>query len=78
MKTRGIQNAINRLKGARKFGSMTLLTQAENEAQHILTQAKAWLKRSSALHDGVENERYAEVNLAVIELEQTIAQVTVG
>lgn len=73
MKTRGLQNAINRLKGARKFGSITLLTQAEGEAQHALTQARAWLKRSEESGSGAANPNYAAVSAATLELEQTLA-----
>lgn len=74
MKTRGVQNAINRLKGARKFGSQTLLAQAEAEAQHALTRAKLWLlQHADANPAGAQSENYAAMSLAVDELEQTIA-----
>jgi hypothetical protein len=72
MKTRGIQNAINRLQGARKFGSATLLAQAEEEARHILVQARAWLARTPAPAPGEPDERYAPVAAAVCELAAVI------
>jgi hypothetical protein len=73
MKTRGIVNAINRLNGARKFGSATLLAQAENEAQHTLTQAKIWLDRSESSTSGSNRENHEEINRAAQELEKTMA-----
>lgn len=75
MKTRGIQNAINRLKGARKFGSVVLLIKAEEEANHALTQARAWMRRAAenAEVSGAENENFAAISEMVLELEQTIA-----
>ncbi|HTH39594.1 MAG TPA: hypothetical protein VL968_02315 [Rhodocyclaceae bacterium] len=76
MKTRGIQNAINRLKGARKFGSVVLLIKAEEEANHALTQARAWMQRAAAnaAASGTENENFAAISEMALELEQTIAQ----
>jgi len=75
MKTRGLQNAINRLKGARKFGSVVLLIKAEEEANHTLVQAKAWMQRAmeNSETSGKENENYASISEMVLELEQTIA-----
>lgn len=73
MKTRGVQNAINRLKGARKFGSQTLLAQAEAEAQYALTRAKLWLlQHAEANPAGAQSENYAAMCLAVDELEHTM------
>jgi hypothetical protein len=72
MKTRGIVNAINRLVGARKFGSAHLTRQAEEEARHILTQAKAWLSRTPAPPPGETDERYTPVAKAVEALEKAI------
>ncbi len=73
MKTRGIQNAISRLAGARRFGSPSLLAQAEQEAQTILLRAKAWLSRTPAPPPGESDERYTPVALAVADLEQALA-----
>lgn len=72
MKIRGIKNAIGRLNGARKLGSATLLAQAEDEAAHILIQAKAWLARTSPPPEGGEDDRYTPVERAVQELERTL------
>jgi hypothetical protein len=72
MKTRGIKNAIGRLHGARRLGSATLLTQAEEEAHHILTQAKSWLARTPSPQAGSEHDQYTPVALAVQELEQAL------
>lgn len=73
MKSRGIQNAINRLAGARKLGSPSLLAQAEQEAQHILVQARAWLARTPAPAPGEVDERYTPIALAVDKLAQALA-----
>jgi hypothetical protein len=73
MKTRGIKNATGRLHGARRFGSATLLAQAEAEARHILTQAKTWLAKTSRPPEDHENNHYTPVELAVQELEQALA-----
>jgi len=73
MKTRGIKNATGRLHGARRFGSATLLAQAEAEARHILTQAKSWLAKTAPPPEGEEDERYTPVELAVQELEKALA-----
>lgn len=72
MKTRGIANAINRLNGARKFGSATLLAQAESEARHTLMQAKAWLARSASSPSGVKGSNHDEIMLATNELERLL------
>lgn len=74
MKTRGIQNAINRLGGARRLGSPSLMAQAEREASHILTQAHAWLARTPAPPEGEADQRYTPVALAVVQLEQALSQ----
>lgn len=71
MKARGIQNAINRLKGARRLGSAFLLAQAEQEALHSLTQAKAWLGRTSS--EG-RDENYTAIESAAGELERALAR----
>ena len=75
MKNKGLVNAILRLHGARKFGSSTLLAQAEAEAQHALKQAKVWLERSVESGSGEENENYQEMLRAVKELEELMAKV---
>jgi hypothetical protein len=72
MKTRGLQNAINRLKGARKFGSMTLLAQAEREARQTLEQARVWMERAGLGDTSTSDERHGEVVKAVLELEVTL------
>jgi hypothetical protein len=72
MKTRGIRNAINRLDGARRMDSAHLIRQAEEEARHILTQAKAWLARTPAPPTGETDARYTPVAAAVEELERAI------
>jgi HPt (histidine-containing phosphotransfer) domain-containing protein len=77
MKNKGLVNAILRLHGARKFGSSTLLAQAEAEAQHALKQAKVWLERSSESGTGEENENYQEMLRAVKELEELLAKAPV-
>ncbi len=74
MKTRGIQNAINRLAGARKLGSATLMDKAEEEGRHILTQARAWMARTPAPPPGEKDERYTPVALAVDELQEALDQ----
>lgn len=74
MKTRGIQNAINRLAGARRLGSASLMRTAEAEARHILTQAQAWMTRTPAPPAGESDERYTPVALAVAELQQALEQ----
>lgn len=71
MKTRGIQNAINRLAGARKLGSPALTAQAEQEARHILHQARAWLARTPPPTEGSDDRR-APVALAVEALHQAL------
>ncbi|MDD2770113.1 MAG: hypothetical protein PHT19_15410 [Methylococcus sp.] len=72
MKTKGIQNAINRLAGARRLGSASLLLQAEQEAEHILAKAREWLARSQVLPPDQPDERYTPVALAVEELEKAL------
>lgn len=74
MKTKGVQNAINRLRGARRLGSTTLMAQAEAEAQHALTQGRAWLARADAMHEDGETENQANMRLALGELERTLAE----
>lgn len=73
MKTRGIQNAINRLAGARRLGSPALTAQAEQEARHILSQAHAWLARTPPPADGAEDRR-TPVAQALELLQQTLDQ----
>ena len=73
MKTRGIRNAIGRLAGARKLGSPSLIARAEEEAEHILTQARAWLARTPAPPPGSEDERWTPVARAVEELAAALA-----
>ncbi|WP_297468746.1 hypothetical protein [Acidithiobacillus sp.] len=73
MKTRGVQNAINRLKGARQLGSPTLLAQAETEAQHALTQARAWLERAANPDSGKVGANYDDMVKAVEALELALA-----
>ena len=75
MRAKGVINAILRLNGARKFGSTTLLAQADAEAEHALKQAKVWLERSAQSPDGAASENHAEMLRAVLELEQLMAQV---
>lgn len=72
MKTRGVQNATNRLRGARKLGSPTLLAQAETEAQHALTQARAWLERAANPASGEVSANYGDMVEAVKSLELAI------
>lgn len=72
MKTRGLRNAIGRLNGARKFGSCTLLAQAEKEAEHTLTQARAWLIRTTPPLESNNDDNYTSIELAVQELEQAL------
>jgi hypothetical protein len=67
MKTRGIENAIRRLQGARKMQSPFLIAKAEEEARHILTQSRAWLARAP-----VQDERHALVAEAARELAAVI------
>ena len=74
MKNKGLVNAILRLHGARKFGSSTLLAQAEAEAQLALKQAKVWLERVNGTGAGEENENYQEMLRAVKELEELMAK----
>lgn len=71
MKTRGIQNAINRLIGAHRLGSPTLLAQAEREAIHALTQARAWMARSASA-TGEVDERHADIAAITLKLEQML------
>lgn len=78
MKTRGIQNAINRLTGARRLGSPSLLAQAEQEARHTLTQARAWMERRAPPPSGEADEQYAAVALAVDALAEALAQHAAG
>lgn len=73
MKTRGIQNAIRRLAGARGMRSPALIAQAESEAAHILTQARAWLARTPAPPEGSTDERWTPVAQATEELAAAIA-----
>ncbi|MDR3393746.1 MAG: hypothetical protein P4L70_01970 [Parasulfuritortus sp.] len=76
MKTRGIENATRRLVGARKLGSATLLAQAEQEARHALTQAKAWMEwagEGRSADDLAADENYAAITAATQALEMTIA-----
>lgn len=73
MKTRGIQNAINRLDGARRLGSPSLMQKAEEEGQHILTQARAWLARTPAPPPGERDARYTPVAEAVAALAAALA-----
>lgn len=72
MKTRGLQNAINRLRGARKFGSATLLAQAEREARQTLEQGRAWMERAGLGDAATADERHGDVVKAVLELEVTL------
>lgn len=73
MKTRGIVNATQRLAGAQRLGSPTLMRKAEEEARHTLTQAKAWLERTPAPPPGESDERYTPVAEAVAVLERSLA-----
>jgi hypothetical protein len=72
MKTRGIQNAINRLAGARKMGSAYLINQAEDEARHTILKAKEWMTRTPAPAAGETDDRYTPVALAGGELERAL------
>lgn len=72
MKTRGIQNAIQRLAGARKLGSPALQAQTEQEGQHILTQARAWLARTPRPPAGAEHDPWTPVAQAVEQLAQAL------
>jgi hypothetical protein len=72
MKTKGIQNAINRLAGARRLGSASLLVKAEQEAEQILSGARAWLARTPAPPPGETDERYTPVAQAVEELKKAL------
>jgi hypothetical protein len=78
MKTRGIQNAINRLAGARKMDSAYLIRQAEEEARHTLLKAREWLARTPAPPPGETDERYTPVALAVGVLEQALKKAPGG
>jgi len=82
MKTRGIQNAINRLKGARRLGSSALLAQAEGGALHALAQANAnanaWLERSTAGSEGEFSENHAAIAAAALDLERVLGKVIGG
>lgn len=76
MKTRGIENATRRLAGARKLGSKTLLAQAEQEADHALTQARAWMERAAEGKSAdalAGDENYAAIASATQKLERTLA-----
>ncbi|MDR2032217.1 MAG: hypothetical protein LBP86_08220 [Azoarcus sp.] len=69
MKTRGIENAIRRLEGARGMQSPFLTARAEEEARHILAQARAWLARPTA---DAQDGRRAPVAKAADALEAAI------
>lgn len=73
MKTRGIVNATRRLQGARRLGSSTLLEKAEAEAQHALTQAKAWIARMAPA-DGLADENYQDIVRATDVLQTTLKE----
>jgi hypothetical protein len=74
MKTKGIQNAINRLAGARKLGSRTLMTQALQEAEHIHNRALEWLAHTSAPAAGERDDRYTAVAEITAKLEAALEQ----
>ncbi|THF55134.1 hypothetical protein [Pseudothauera rhizosphaerae] len=74
MKTRGIQNAINRLAGSRRLGSKSLIDQATKEAEHALQQARAWLDRRAERPDGEIDERKEELIAAIEALAEALSQ----
>ncbi|MDR0701184.1 MAG: hypothetical protein LBF61_02035 [Azoarcus sp.] len=69
MKTRGIENARRRLEGARGMQSPFLIAKAEEEARHILAQARIWLARAPT---AARDERHACVEEAANALEAAI------
>lgn len=72
MKTRGLQNALNRLGGARKLGSPMLLARAEEEARHAVKQAHAWMERRPVT--GQPDALCAEIRQVVQALEAALAE----
>jgi hypothetical protein len=77
MKTRGIENSIKRLGGARRMGSATLTALVESEARQVLQHAKEWLLRAETTPPREGAEHIRTIADAVSMLEKELAQTTV-
>jgi hypothetical protein len=72
MNTRGIENAIGRLEGARRLNSPTLLRQAEDEARQSLSRARVWMQRARERVPQSADDRFERISEAALRLERAL------